>query len=448
MRDPVSFWSEAAAAIDWYEPAAKVFDPASGVYGRWFVGASCNTCFNAVDRHVARGRSSQNAVIYDSPVIGTKRAITYAELLVEVATLAALLRDFGVGKGDRVILYMPMVPEAVIGMLACARIGAVHSVVFGGFAAAELAVRIDDAGPKVILSASCGIEPGRIVAYKPLLDEAIALSAAKPESCLILQRPQAVADLVPGRDHDWASLREAALKTGKTADCVPVAATDPLYILYTSGTTGKPKGVVRDNGGHMVALKWSMDNLYGINPGEVWWSGSDVGWVVGHSYIVYAPLLHGCTTILYEGKPVGTPDAGAFWRVIAEHGAASLFTAPTAFRAIKKEDPHAALLARYDLSKFRSLFLAGERADPDTVKWAEDILRVPVIDHWWQTETGWAVAGNPLGLGQLPVKRGSATVAMPGYDVRIVDDGCHEVETGRTGSIVVKLPLPPGCLPT
>jgi propionyl-CoA synthetase len=448
MRDPVGFWAEAAAAIDWYEPAAKVFDPAMGVYGRWFVGASCNTCFNAVDRHVTRGRGGQNAIIYDSPVTGAKRAITYAELLAEVGMLAAILRDFGVGTGDRVILYMPMVPEAVIAMLACARIGAVHSVVFGGFAAAELAVRIDDATPKLILSASCGIEPGRVVNYKPLLDAAVALATAKPEACLILQRPQAAADLVPGRDHDWASLREAAIKAGKTADCVPVAATDPLYILYTSGTTGKPKGVVRDNGGHMVALKWSMDNLYGVNPGEVWWSGSDVGWVVGHSYIVYAPLLHGCTTILYEGKPVGTPDAGAFWRVIAEHGAVSLFTAPTAFRAIKKEDPKAALLARYDLSKFRSLFLAGERADPDTVKWAEDILKVPVIDHWWQTETGWAIAGNPLGLGQLAVKRGSSTVAMPGYDVRIVDESCHEVEANRTGSIVVKLPLPPACLPT
>ncbi len=448
MRDPAGFWSEAAAAIDWYEPAVKVFDPALGIYGRWFVGASCNTCFNAVDRHVARGRGGQNAIIYDSPVAGAKRAITYAELLAEVSALAAILRDFGVAKGDRVILYMPMVPEAVIGMLACARIGAVHSVVFGGFAAAELAVRIDDAKPKVILSASCGIEPGRIVNYKPLLDEAIALASTKPHACLILQRPQAAADLVSGRDHDWAGLREAAVKAGKTAECVPVAATDPLYILYTSGTTGKPKGVVRDNGGHLVALKWSMDNLYGVNPGEVWWCGSDIGWVVGHSYIVYAPLLHGCTTIAYEGKPVGTPDAGAFWRVIAEHGAVSLFTSPTAFRAVKKEDPQAALLARYDLTRFRSLFLAGERADPDTVKWAENILKVPVIDHWWQTETGWAIAGNPLGLGQLPVKRGSATVAMPGYDVRIVDEACREIEANRTGSIVVKLPLPPACLPT
>jgi propionyl-CoA synthetase len=448
MRDPEGFWAEAAAAIDWYEPAAKVFDPGMGLYGRWFAGAVCNTCFNAVDRHVARGRGGQNAIIYDSPVTGVKRAVSYAELLAEVKTLAAILRDFGVGKGDRVILYMPMTPEAVFAMLACVRIGAIHSVVFGGFAAKELATRIDDAKPRMILSASCGIEPGRIVQYKPLLDEAIALATAKPDACLILQRPQAEAPLVPGRDHDWAALRDAAIKAGRTADCVPVAATDPLYILYTSGTTGQPKGVVRDNGGHMVALKWSMDNLYGISPGEVWWSASDVGWVVGHSYIVYAPLLHGCTTILYEGKPVGTPDAGAFWRVIAEHGAVSLFTAPTAFRAIKKEDPKAALLARYDLSKFRSLFLAGERADPDTVKWAEDILKVPVIDHWWQTETGWAITGNPLGLGQLPVKRGSSTVPMPGYDVRIVDESCREVEANRTGSIVVKLPLPPSCLPT
>jgi propionyl-CoA synthetase len=448
QRDPVGFWGEAAGDIDWYEPATKVFDPAMGVYGRWFVGATCNTCFNAVDRHVARGRGAQSAIIYDSPVTGAKRTINYAELLAEVKTLAAILRDFGVAKGDRVIIYMPMVPEAVFGMLACARIGAIHSVVFGGFAAKELATRIDDAKPKVILSASCGIEPGRVVRYKPLLDEAIELAAAKPEACLILERPQVEAALVPGRDHDWASLREAAVRAGKIADCVPVAATDPLYILYTSGTTAQPKGVVRDNGGHMVALKWSMQNLYGVNPGEVWWSASDVGWVVGHSYIVYAPLLHGCTSILYEGKPVGTPDAGAFWRVITEHGAVALFTAPTAFRAIKKEDPQGRHLARYDLENFRALFLAGERADPDTVKWAEDILKVPVIDHWWQTETGWAIAGNPIGLGQLPVKRGSPTVAMPGYDVRIVDEGCRELAPNRMGSIVVKLPLPPACLPT
>src|SRR5215469_1760672 len=409
QRDPVGFWAEAAADIDWYEPATQVFDPAMGVYGRWFVGATCNTCFNAVDRHVARGRGSQTAIIYDSPVMGVKRTISYAELLAEVRTMAAILRDFGVGKGDRAILYMPMVPEAMIAMLACARIGAVHSVVFGGFAANELATRIEDAKPKVVLSASCGIEPGRVVRYKPLLDEAIGLATAKPEACVILQRPQAEADLVAGRDHDWASLRDAAIKVGKTAPCVPVSATDPLYILYTSGTTAKPKGVVRDNGGHMVALKWSMQNLYGVNPGDVWWSASDVGWVVGHSYIVYAPLFHGCTSILYEGKPAGTPDAGAFWRVIAEHQCVAMFTAPTAFRAIKKEDPKGKFFGQYDLEGFRTLFLAGERADPDTLAWAERLLKRPVIDHWWQTETGWAIIGNPVGLGQLPVKLGSST---------------------------------------
>jgi propionyl-CoA synthetase len=448
LGDPVAFWGEAAEAIDWYERPAKVFDPSAGVYGRWYVGAVCNTCFNALDRHVLRGRGDQAAVIYDSAVTGQRRTLSYAQLLDEVKTLAGMLADLGVVRGDRVILYMPMVPEALVAMLACARIGAIHSVVFGGFAARELATRLDDAKPKVVLSASCGIEPGRIVKYKPLLDEAIALSSAKPEACLILQRPQVEANLVAGRDHDWASLREAAIKAGRTADCVPVAATDPLYILYTSGTTGKPKGVVRDNGGHMVALAWSMQNLYGVDPGEVWWSASDVGWVVGHSYIVYAPLFHGCTTILYEGKPVGTPDAGAFWRVIAEHGAVAMFTAPTAFRAIKKEDPQAKLLAQHPMPKFRALFLAGERADPDTVKWAEDILKVPVIDHWWQTETGWAIAGNPIGLGRLPVKHGSPTVAMPGYDVRIVDEAAHEVPRNKMGSIVVKLPLPPGCLPS
>jgi propionyl-CoA synthetase len=448
QRDPEGFWGEAARAIDWYEPAKRVFDPGAGVYGRWFVGATCNTCHNALDRHVAAGRGSQPALIYDSPLAGVKRTFTYAELLAEVSTLAAVLKDFGIGVGDRVILYMPMVPEAVIAMLACARIGAIHSVVFGGFAAKELATRIEDAAPKLILSASCGIEPGRIVTYKNLLDEAIALSKAKPQACLILQRPQATASLVAGRDHDWASLRQAALDAGKSTPCVPLAATDPLYILYTSGTTGQPKGVVRDNGGHMVALEWSMQYLYGVDPGEVYWAASDVGWVVGHSYIVYAPLLHGCTSILYEGKPVGTPDAGAFWRVISEHGCAAMFTAPTAFRAIKKEDPQGKLLARYDLSKFRTLFLAGERADPDTLVWAENLLKVPVIDHWWQTETGWAIAGNPVGLGTLPVKHGSPTVAMPGYDVRVVDEGCREVAPNKMGSIVVKLPLPPSCLPT
>jgi propionyl-CoA synthetase len=449
QRDPEGFWAEAAREIDWIEPAKQVFDPDAGVYGRWFAGAICNTCWNAVDRHVMSGRGEQVAIIYDSPLAGEKRTLSYHRLQVETQVLAAILRNFGVAKGDRVILYMPMVPEAVIAMLACARIGAVHSVVFGGFAANELATRIDDAKPKVVLSASCGLEPGRIVKYKPLLDEAIRLAKHKPDTCLILQRPQEQAALVAGRDHDWAKVRDEAIVFARSVyDCVPVAATDPLYILYTSGTTGQPKGVVRDNGGHMVALKWSMKNLYGIEPGEVWWSASDVGWVVGHSYIVYAPLLHGCTTVLYEGKPVGTPDAGAFWRVIAEHGCVAMFTAPTAFRAIKKEDPQGKFFARYDLSKFRALFLAGERADPDTVIWAENLLKVPVIDHWWQTETGWAIAGNPIGLGQLPVKHGSPTVAMPGYDVRIVDESCRELPANKMGSIVIKLPLPPACLPT
>ncbi len=449
QRDPQGFWGEAAQAIDWIEPPKQVFDPDAGVYGRWFAGGVCNTCWNAVDRHVMQGRGEQAAIIYDSPLSGQKRTLTYYRLQVETQVLAAILRNFGVGKGDRVVLYMPMVPEAVVAMLACARIGAVHSVVFGGFAANELATRIDDAKPKVILSASCGLEPGRIVKYKPLLDEAIRLAGHKPDACLILQRPQEEATLVPGRDHDWAAVRDEAIVFARSVyDCVPVAATDPLYILYTSGTTGRPKGVVRDNGGHMVALKWSMHNLYGVEPGEVWWCGSDIGWVVGHSYIVYGPLLHGATSVLYEGKPVGTPDAGAFWRVISEHGAVAFFTAPTAFRAIKKEDPQGKLFASHDLSKFRTLFLAGERADPDTIQWAERLLKKPVIDHWWQTETGWCIAGNPVGLGQLPVKYGSPTVAMPGYDVRVVDEQCKEVPAGTMGSIVIKLPLPPACLPT
>ncbi|MEI7804925.1 MAG: propionyl-CoA synthetase [Hyphomicrobiales bacterium] len=447
-RDPEGFWAEAAREIDWYEPAKKVFDPNAGVYGRWFVGASCNTCFNAIDRHVQRGRGKQPALIHDSPMTGTKTTFTYEQLLDEVKTLAAILQDFGVVKGDRVILYMPAVPEALFGMLACARIGAIHSVVFGGFAPKELATRLNDCKPKLILSASCGLEPGRVVKYKPLLDDAINLAKEKPQAVLILQRSQETAELSHGRDHDWGALRAAAIKAKKSADCVPVAATDPLYILYTSGTTGIPKGVVRDNGGHLVALKWSMKNFYDIDPGEVWWSGSDVGWVVGHSYIVYAPLFHGCTTVLYEGKPVGTPDAGAFWRVCAEHKVAALFTAPTAFRAIKKEDPKGALIKNYDLSKFRTLFLAGERADPPTVEWAEQVLKVPVIDHWWQTETGWCIAGNPVGLGALPVKHGSATVPMPGYEIDIVDDACKKLPRGTIGSIVVKLPLPPACLPT
>jgi len=448
LSDPEGFWGEAAAEIDWIEPAKKIFDPNMGIYGRWFTGAVVNTCYNALDRHVARGRADQIALIHDSPLANAVTTFTYAEMLKEVETLAAVMADFGVAKGDRVILYMPMVPEAMVAMLACARIGAVHSVVFGGFAAKELATRIDDAKPKLILSASCGLEPGRIVQYKPLLDEAISLSAAKPQACIILQRPQHRCELIAGRDHDWASLRGAALDAGKAAPCVPVLATDPLYILYTSGTTGKPKGVVRDNGGHLVALKWSMFNLYGVKPGEVWWCGSDIGWVVGHSYIIYGPLIHGATSIMYEGKPIGTPDAGAFWRVIAEHKAVALFTAPTAFRAIRKEDPEGKFIRQYDLSKFRTLFLAGERADPPTVEWAEQQLKVPVIDHWWQTETGWCIAGNPVGLGMLPVKHGSPTVPMPGYQVDVVDEAAKLVAADTMGSIVIKLPMPPGCLPT
>jgi len=448
QRDPQGFWGEAAKAIDWYEPAKKVFDPDAGIYGRWFAGAVCNTCYNCLDRHVLGGRNDQLALIYDSPVTGTVQTLTYGRLLSEVQLLGAMLSDFGVQKGDRVILYMPMVPEALIGMLACARIGAIHSVVFGGFAAKELATRIDDAKPKLILSASCGIEGARVIPYKPLLDGAIDLAKHKPETCLILQRPQCQAELKEGRDHDWRKVWEHAVEYAKTSECVPIAATDPLYILYTSGTTGIPKGVVRDNGGHMVALKWSMSNLYGVDPGEVYWAASDVGWVVGHSYIVYAPLLHGCTTILYEGKPVGTPDAGAFWRVIARHKCSVMFTAPTAFRAIKKEDPDGKLLKQYDLSRFRTLFLAGERADPPTIQWAEDMLKVPVLDHWWQTETGWCIAGNPAGLGALPVKYGSATVPMPGYHIDIVDEAAKPLPADTIGSIVVKLPLPPSCFPT
>ncbi|MGL4976076.1 MAG: propionyl-CoA synthetase [Bosea sp. (in: a-proteobacteria)] len=448
QRDPTAFWMQAAQAIDWIKPPERAFDETLGAAGRWFPDATCNTCFNAVDRHVRDGRGTQAAIIYDSPVTQTKQTITYSELLTEVAALGAVLQDLGVGKGDRVIIYMPMIPEAAFAMLACARIGAVHSVVFGGFAAKELATRIDDSTPKVILTASCGIEPGRIVEYKPLLDGAIALSAHKPEACLVLQRPQADASMHATRDRSWRAMVASAKATGRMAPCAELAATDPLYVLYTSGTTGKPKGVVRDNGGHMVALHWSMNALYGVDAGEVYWAASDVGWVVGHSSIVYAPLLKGCTSILYEGKPVGTPDAGAYWRVIAEHGVTTLFTAPTAFRAIRKDDPDAKLLANYDLSKFRALFLAGERADPDTLVWAETVLQRPVIDHWWQTETGWCIVGNPLGLGMLPVRHGSPTVPMPGYDVRIVDEAGKPVPAGQMGSVVVKLPLPPGSFPT
>ncbi len=446
--DPMGFWKNAASEIDWISTTDKVFDPDQGQFGRWFPDWECNTCYNCLDRHVERGRPGQPALIYDSPITGAKATYTYAELLEEVEALAAVLQDNGLEKGDRAIIYMPMIPQAVMAMLACARLGVIHSVVFGGFAANELATRINDATPKTIIAASCGIEPGRVISYKPLIDEAIELSTHKPDSVFVYQREAEIASLVEGRDHDLGKLMEDAVAAGRRVPPVPVKATDPLYILYTSGTTGQPKGVVRDNGGHMVALKWSMSNLYDIQPGEVFWAASDVGWVVGHSYIAYAPLLHGCTTIVFEGKPVGTPDAGTFWRVISEHSVASLFTAPTAFRAIRKEDPNGELIKKYDLSTYRSLFLAGERADPETVNWAIDQLQVPVIDHWWQTETGWCIVGNPLGLGALPVKPGSPTVPMPGYDVQILDDAGHPLEANTLGNIVVKLPLPPGALPT
>ncbi len=447
-RDPAHFWAEAARAIDWYKPWDRVFDPYAGQYGRWFTGAECNTAYNCLDRHVENGRAAQKALIYDSPVTQTIRAYTYLELRDEVATLGGVLVDLGVKQGDRVIIYMPMIPEAVIAMLACARIGAIHSVVFGGFAAPELASRIDDSKPTAILSASCGIEPGRIVHYKPLLDGALRLAAHKPAAIVMLQRPMAEASMLAGRDYDWAGSIADAKSRGRKAGCARLAATDPLYVLYTSGTTGSPKGVIRDNGGHMVALKWTMKNHYGVDPGEVFWAASDVGWVVGHSYICYAPLLHGATTILYEGKPVGTPDAGAFWRVIAQHGCAAMFTAPTAFRAIKKEDPRGEQIGCHDLSRFRTLFLAGERADPETIKWAEANLKVPVYDHWWQTETGWPICGNPVGLGALPVKYGSPTVPMPGYALEVLDATGKAVKPGTTGTLAVKLPLPPSCLPT
>ena len=446
--DPQGFWAEAARTITWTSPPDRIFDPEAGVYGRWFPDARVNACYNAVDRHVEAGRGEQAALYYDSPVTGAKRTITYRELLDETATLGAVMQDLGVAAGDRILIYMPMIPEAIVAMLACARIGAVHSVVFGGFAAKELATRIDDAEPKVILTASCGIEPGRIVEYKPLLDLSIGLSRAKPKSVVVFQRPQIKARMNETRDHDWTSLVEAAKAQDKRAPCADLAATDPLYILYTSGTTGVPKGVVRDIGGYLVALDWSMGAIYNVKPGDAYWAASDIGWVVGHSYIVYGPLVHGCASVLYEGKPIGTPDAGAFWRVIQDYKVKAFFTAPTAFRAVRKEDPQAALLRNYDISSMHTLFLAGERADPDTVAWAEKALGVPVVDHWWQTETGWAIAANPVGLGILPIKLGSPTVPMPGYEMAVVDDGCHAVPARTMGSIVVKLPLPPGCLPT
>lgn len=448
MRDPEGFWADAADDIAWFAKPQRIFDNTQGIYGRWFAGGVTNTAYNCLDRHVESGRGDQLALIYDSPVSGQQRKFTYAELLDEVATFAAVLRSQGVTKGDRVILYMPMIPEAAIAMLACARLGAIHSVVFGGFAANELATRIDDAQPKLIVSASCGIEPGRIVRYKPLLDQAINLASSKPQACIVVAREQETASLISGRDYDYAALMRTAREAGLRANCVSVEATEPLYILYTSGTTGLPKGVVRDTGGHMVALHWTMGAHYNINPGDVFWTASDVGWVVGHSYIVYGPLLRGATTVMYEGKPVGTPDAGAFWRVISKHCVKAMFTAPTAFRAIKKEDPQGELLHHYDLSRFETLFLAGERADPNTVQWAENLLRVPVIDHWWQTETGWAIAGNPVGLGLLPVKHGSPTHPMPGYDLRVLNEANEEVPRGQTGALSIRLPMPPGCLAT
>jgi propionyl-CoA synthetase len=446
--DPEGFWAEAAEGIDWVTPATSVFNPDMDAYGRWFDGAECNTCYNAVDRHVEAGNGDRAALIYDSPVTGGAARFSFSELQAEVSALAYVMRQHGVTKGDRVIIYMPMVPQAIFAMLACARLGAVHSVVFGGFAARELATRIDDAAPKFIISASCGIEPKRVVAYKPLLDEAIDMASAKPDGCLILQRDKLPCDLISGRDFDYAAEVGAAKEAGHGTECVTVKATDPLYILYTSGTTGQPKGVVRDNGGHMVAMHWTMQNHYDVKPGEVFWAASDVGWVVGHSYICYAPLLAGNTTLVYEGKPVGTPDAGAFWRVIEQYKVVSLFTAPTAFRAIRKEDPEGKLLKQYDLSHFRSLFLAGERSDPPTLEWAQEKLGVPVIDHWWQTETGWAISGNPLGLGGLPVKLGSPGKPMPGYDIQVLDDDGNAVPPGTLGNIVCKLPLPPSGFPT
>ena len=444
LNNPENFWAEAAEEVHWDKKWDRVLDDSRPPFYRWFPGGLLNTCYNALDRHLENGRANQPALIYDSAVTGLVQTFTYRELLDQVARFAGVLAGQGVQKGDRVIIYMPMVPEAIVAMLACARIGAIHSVVFGGFAAPELANRITDARPKVIVSASCGIEAGRIIPYKPLIDKAIELAAVKPERCIIVQRPQEKAPMIGGRDLDWSEEMAGA----KPAGCVPIEATDPLYILYTSGTTGMPKGIVRDNGGHLVALKWSMQHIYGVEPGEVYWAASDVGWVVGHSYIVYAPLFNGNTTVLYEGKPVGTPDAGAFWRVVSQHGVKVLFTAPTAFRAIKREDPNGEFIRKYDLSGFRTLFLAGERCDPDTLLWAQKQLGVPVIDHWWQTETGWPIGANCIGLGMLPVKPGSCTKPVPGYDVRVLGYDGRELPPGQIGSIVIKLPLPPGCLPT
>jgi propionyl-CoA synthetase len=444
LHDPESFWGTVAEDVHWDTPWDRVLDDSRAPFYRWFVGGQVNTCYNALDIHVENGRGDQQALIYDSPVTDTIRAYTYRELRDETALFAGVLEGLGIRQGDRVIIYMPMIPETVIAMLACARIGAIHSVVFGGFAANELAIRIDDAQPKLIVSASCGIEGDRIILYKPILDRAIELADKKPSSCVIYQRPQAQAAMVNDHDYDWVE----RMATATPVDCVPVEATDPLYILYTSGTTGVPKGVVRDHGGHLVALKWSMKNIYGVDAGDVYWTASDVGWIVGHSYIVYAPLFKGCTTILYEGKPVGTPDPGAFWRVVSQHRVNVLFTAPTAFRAIKREDPTGEYIRKYDMKSFRTLFLAGERCDPDTLAWAQNQLQIPVIDHWWQTETGWPIGSNCIGLDVLPIKPGSCARPVPGYDVRVLDDAGHEMESTDLGNIAVKLPLPPGCLPT
>jgi propionyl-CoA synthetase len=444
LDQPDVFWAEAARGIDWYKPWNSVLNTYANPVPTWFEGGELNTCHNALDRHVDGGRGSQLALIYDSPVTNAKKTYTYKALRDEVAKFAGVLKSKDVGKGDRVLIYMPMIPEAAIAMLACARLGAIHSVVFGGFAANELATRINDAEPKAIVSATCGIEPNRVVEYKPLLDEAIDLSIHKPTACIIYDRPQASATMIAGRDTDW----QTEMAQAEAADCVPVLATDPLYILYTSGTTGQPKGVVRDNGGHAVALHWTMKHIYNVNPGDVYWAASDVGWVVGHSYIVYGPLLAGCTTVMYEGKPIGTPDPGAFWRVISEYKVKVMFTAPTAFRAIKKEDPDGEYLHKYDLSNMDALFLAGERCDPDTLFWAREQLQKPVVDHWWQTETGWAIAANPLGIEAMEIKPGSPTVAMPGYQVDILSEEGELMPRGEMGNIAIKLPLPPACLPT
>jgi propionyl-CoA synthetase len=443
LENTEKFWDEAAKDVIWFKPYKKILDRSNPPFYRWFSDGVINSCYNAIDRHVEEGNGSRTAILYDSPVTSKKKSFSYLEAKKIISTFAGALKNFGINKGDRIIIYMPMIPEAVFAMLACARIGAVHSVVFGGFAANELAARINDSEAKVIISASCGFEPGRTIQYKPLLDEAIKLAKIKPKKCIIFQRENNFVEL-GANDISWSEF----IKNSKEADCEPINSNDPAYILYTSGTTGTPKGIVRDTGGHIVALKWSMKNIYNINPGDIWWSASDIGWVVGHSYIVYAPLFHGCTTIIYEGKPVGTPDAGSFWRVISENKVKTLFTAPTAFRAIKKEDPEGKFFKKYDLSNFESLFLAGERADPDTIKWAENLLKKPVIDHWWQTETGWAISANFAGLGLFKTKYGSAGKAVPGYNIQILEPDGTQAKTSEMGDVVIKLPLPPGTFPT